>query len=159
MKIENNCFSSLCGLLFQLLDRKSMFMALYSVINSLKSGLFHLTGQSNSQKGGKAKVKDGIVSETSLGNYFSWTIQVFLGKAWSTLVSPWYSRQGTQSTPMLKSGNYKCLLCSPTPIILRSQMLKSGNCRIFLLKPRFNYCVNQIYQLKYSKATLLIRQQ
>jgi hypothetical protein len=41
-----------------------MFAALHSDINSLKSGLLHLTDQPNSQKGRSAKVKDGIISET-----------------------------------------------------------------------------------------------
>jgi hypothetical protein len=39
-------------------------MQLHAVFNSLKSGLFHLTGQPNSQQGRSAKVKDGIISET-----------------------------------------------------------------------------------------------
>jgi hypothetical protein len=33
--------------LFQLLNRKSMFAAMHPKINSLQSGLFHLTGQPN----------------------------------------------------------------------------------------------------------------
>jgi len=41
-----------------------MSATLYSMFNSLKSGLLHLTGQSNSRKGRTAKVKDGIISET-----------------------------------------------------------------------------------------------
>ncbi len=41
-----------------------MFAALHSDINSLKSGLFHLTGRTNSQKGREEKVKDGTISET-----------------------------------------------------------------------------------------------
>jgi hypothetical protein len=44
-----------------------MFAALHSDINSLKSGLFHLTNQTNSQKGRAAKVKDGIISEVKSG--------------------------------------------------------------------------------------------
>ncbi len=43
---------------------KSMFAALHSDIHALKSGLFHLNGQSNSQRGRGAKVKDGIISGT-----------------------------------------------------------------------------------------------
>jgi hypothetical protein len=41
-----------------------MFATLHSDINSIKSCLFHPTGQPNSQKGRGAKVKDGIISET-----------------------------------------------------------------------------------------------
>jgi hypothetical protein len=41
-----------------------MFGTLHLDINSLTSGLFHLTGQPNSQKGRAAKVKDEIISET-----------------------------------------------------------------------------------------------
>ncbi len=40
-----------------------MFAALHSDMNSLKSGLFHLAGQTNSQNGREEKVKDGIISE------------------------------------------------------------------------------------------------
>jgi hypothetical protein len=40
-----------------------MFATLHSMVNSFESGLFHLTGQPNSQKRRAAKVKDGIVSE------------------------------------------------------------------------------------------------
>ncbi len=46
MKIENNGFNSLNCLSFKLLNRKSMFAAPHSNINSLKSGLFLLTGKS-----------------------------------------------------------------------------------------------------------------
>jgi hypothetical protein len=45
MKIENRVFISLNVLLFQLINKKSMFVAWHSDINSPKSGLFHLTGQ------------------------------------------------------------------------------------------------------------------
>jgi hypothetical protein len=41
-----------------------MFVALHSDMNSLKSELFHLTCQPNSQKGRATKVKDGIISDT-----------------------------------------------------------------------------------------------
>ncbi len=41
-----------------------MFEAIQSYINSIKSGLLHLTGYRNSQKGRSAKVKDGIISDT-----------------------------------------------------------------------------------------------
>jgi hypothetical protein len=41
-----------------------MVAALHSEINSLKYGPIHLSGQLNSQKGGSAKVKAGIISET-----------------------------------------------------------------------------------------------
>jgi hypothetical protein len=41
-----------------------MFAAPHSDINPDKSGLLHLTGQPNSQKGREVKVKDGIISET-----------------------------------------------------------------------------------------------
>jgi hypothetical protein len=57
MKIENNCFRSLYNLLFQLLNRKSMFVVLHSDITPLKSVLPHLAGQ---LRGRVAKVKDGI---------------------------------------------------------------------------------------------------
>jgi hypothetical protein len=60
MKIESNCFKLLYCLLFQLLNRKSMFAELHSDINYLKSGLLHLTGQPYRKKGRSAKVKDGI---------------------------------------------------------------------------------------------------
>ncbi len=69
MKIENNfIFSSLYCLLLQLLNRKSMFAVLHPDINSLKSGVFHLTDQPNCKKGRSAKVKDGI-RNYSLRNY------------------------------------------------------------------------------------------
>ncbi len=45
---------------FQLLDKKSLFAAIHSDFNSLKSGLLRLTGQPNSLKGSAAKVKDGV---------------------------------------------------------------------------------------------------
>jgi hypothetical protein len=61
-------FTSLLRLLFQLLNRKSMFAVLHSDINSLKSGLLHLTEQSYCKKGRSAKVKDGII-DLILRNY------------------------------------------------------------------------------------------
>ncbi len=39
-----------------------MFAVLHSNINSLKSGLLHLTGQPYCKKGRSAKVKDGIIN-------------------------------------------------------------------------------------------------
>jgi hypothetical protein len=48
-----------------------MFAALHSDINSLKSGLLHLIGHPNSQKGRSAKVKDGIISKTKFLRTFS----------------------------------------------------------------------------------------
>jgi hypothetical protein len=64
VKIETNVFNSFDCLLFQLFNNKSLFAALHLDINSLKFGLLHLTGQSNSQKGRAAKVKDGTIPET-----------------------------------------------------------------------------------------------
>ncbi len=49
-----------------------MFSMLFPDINSLKSGLLHLTVQSNYQMGRKAEDKDGIISEPQ----FSVTISV-----------------------------------------------------------------------------------
>jgi hypothetical protein len=46
-----------------------MFAVLHSDINSLKSGLLHLTGQPYCKKGSSAKVKDGIIN-LFLRNYF-----------------------------------------------------------------------------------------
>jgi hypothetical protein len=43
-----------------------MFAVLHSDINSLESGLFHLTGLPNSQKGRAGKDKNGIISATKL---------------------------------------------------------------------------------------------
>jgi hypothetical protein len=48
-----------------------MFATFHSMFNSLKSGLLHLTGQTNSRKG-RAKVNDGIIS----GTIFPGTISV-----------------------------------------------------------------------------------
>jgi hypothetical protein len=53
-------FTSLYCLLFQNINRKSMFAVLHSDINSLKSGLLHLTGRPYCKKCRSAKVKDGI---------------------------------------------------------------------------------------------------
>ncbi len=39
-----------------------MFAVLHSDINSLKSGLLHLTGQPYRKKSRSAKVKDGIIN-------------------------------------------------------------------------------------------------
>jgi len=44
-------------------QRESMFAALHSGINSLKSSLHRLTGKPNAQRG-RAKVRDGIISAT-----------------------------------------------------------------------------------------------
>ncbi len=41
-----------------------MFAALHSDINSLNSGLLHLTGMLNFQKGGLTEVKERIILET-----------------------------------------------------------------------------------------------
>ncbi len=61
-------FSSSYSLLFQLLNRKLLFAALHSDINSLKSGLLYLTSQPYCKKGRSAKVKDGII-KLILRNY------------------------------------------------------------------------------------------
>jgi hypothetical protein len=58
MKIENTWFWFI--ILFQNLNRKSMFAVLHSDISSLKSGLLHLIGQPYCKKGRSAKVKGGI---------------------------------------------------------------------------------------------------
>jgi hypothetical protein len=62
MNLENSL------LLVQNLNRKSLFAELHSDIDSLKSGLFHLTGQLYCKNGRLAKVKDGI-RNYSLRNY------------------------------------------------------------------------------------------
>jgi hypothetical protein len=54
-------FSSFYCLLFPFHKRKSMFAVLHSDINSLKSGLLHLTGQLYCKKSRSAKLKDGII--------------------------------------------------------------------------------------------------
>ncbi len=61
---EDKIVFTLYCLLHPLLDKKSMFVALHSNINALKSGLFRLMSQPSSQKGRAAKVKDGIISES-----------------------------------------------------------------------------------------------
>ena len=49
---------------FNISTGNQSLMQLHAMFNSLKSGLFHLTGQPNSQQDRAAKVKDGIISET-----------------------------------------------------------------------------------------------
>ncbi len=71
MKTENNFLNLLYYLFFQILNGKSMLAALGLDTNSLKSGLLHLVGQPNIQKGRSAKVKDGIISETKFLGTFS----------------------------------------------------------------------------------------
>jgi hypothetical protein len=69
MKKKTLWFSSLYCLLFPFHNRKSVFAALHSNINSIKSGLLHLTGQPYCKKSRSAKVKDGIIN-LILRNYF-----------------------------------------------------------------------------------------
>jgi hypothetical protein len=57
-------FNTSYCLLLQVLNRKSMFAALHSDINSFKSGLIHLSGQTNFGKARAAQVKDIIISES-----------------------------------------------------------------------------------------------
>ncbi len=66
MKKRNTDFSSFYRLLFPFHKRKLMFAVLHSDINSLKSGLLHLTGQPYCKKSRSEKVKDGII------NLFLW---------------------------------------------------------------------------------------
>jgi hypothetical protein len=66
MKKINTDFSSFYHLLFPFHKRKSMFAVLHSDINSLKSGLLHLTGQTYCKKSRSAKVKDGIINRNYL---------------------------------------------------------------------------------------------
>ncbi len=54
--------SSFYCLLFPFHKRKSMFAVLHSGINSLKSGLLHLTGQPYCKNSWSAKVKNGITN-------------------------------------------------------------------------------------------------
>jgi hypothetical protein len=61
-------FSSFYCLLFPFDKRKSMFAIPHSDINSLKSGLHHLTGQPYCKKSRSAKVKDEIINLV-FGNY------------------------------------------------------------------------------------------
>ncbi len=55
-------FSSFYCLVFPFHKRKSVFAVLQSDINSLKSGLLHLTGQPYCKTSMPAKVKDGIIN-------------------------------------------------------------------------------------------------
>jgi hypothetical protein len=55
-------FNSFFCLLFPFHNRKSMLAVLHSDINSLNSGLLHLTGQPYCKKSRSAKVKDGIIN-------------------------------------------------------------------------------------------------
>jgi len=57
MKIGNNCFYCL---LFKPFNMKLMYAVLHSDINSLKSGLLHLTSQPYCEKCISSKVKEGI---------------------------------------------------------------------------------------------------
>ncbi len=50
VKIENNAFNSLNCFIISTSQIESMFAAIYCDFGSLKSGLFHFTGQPNSQK-------------------------------------------------------------------------------------------------------------
>ncbi len=59
---EHFGISSFHCLLFPFHERKSMFVVLHSDINSLKSGLLHLTSQPHCKKSRSAKVKDGIIN-------------------------------------------------------------------------------------------------
>jgi hypothetical protein len=51
---------SVYGLLLQNLNSETMLAVLHSDINSLKSGLLHLTGHPYFKNSRSAKVKDGI---------------------------------------------------------------------------------------------------
>jgi hypothetical protein len=66
-----------------------MFAVLRSDINYLKSGLLHLTSQSDCKKSGSAKVKDGIIN-LILRNYlvdrYSCHLRIF---AISYSACPW----------------------------------------------------------------------
>jgi hypothetical protein len=63
MKLEDTFgLSSLYCLLFQLLNRKSMFAVLHSVISSFESSSLHLSVQPYCKKSRSAKVKDGIIN-------------------------------------------------------------------------------------------------
>jgi hypothetical protein len=52
-----------------------MFEILHSCISSPKTGLFHLTGQPNIQKG-RIKVRDGIELTHLLGRYRRWVMKI-----------------------------------------------------------------------------------
>ncbi len=62
MIVSKDCFSSFYCLLFPFNNRKSMFEALHSDINPLKSGLLHFISQPYCKKSRSAKVKDGIIT-------------------------------------------------------------------------------------------------
>jgi hypothetical protein len=62
MKKKTLGFSSLHCLLFKLFNRKSMFAVLHSDINSLMSGLLHITGQPYCKNCRSAKFKDEIIN-------------------------------------------------------------------------------------------------
>jgi len=67
---KTSCFSTFQCLLFQNLNRKSMFAALHSDSNSLKTGLLYLTVQPYCKKGRSEIVKDGIIN-LILRNYLA----------------------------------------------------------------------------------------
>ena len=75
-------FSSFYCLLFPSHERKSMFAVLHSDINSIKSGLVHLTGQPFCKKSRSAKVKDWII------NLFLWNYLVDRYKG--TAMAAWF---------------------------------------------------------------------
>ncbi len=58
-----------------------MFVVLHSDINSLKSGLLHLTGKHYCKKSRSAKVKDGII-KLNCSEQFHWPIQLI--QFWAT---------------------------------------------------------------------------
>jgi hypothetical protein len=81
LNIENRCFLFNTFLIVSTSEWEPMFVTLHSYIKSLKSGLFHSTGQPNYQKG-RAKVENGIISETkfleaiSVDWYSQWTFNL-----------------------------------------------------------------------------------
>jgi hypothetical protein len=88
------CFSSFYCLLFQLLNRKSMFAVPHSDINSLMSGLLHLSSQPYCEKSRSAKEKDGIIN-LILRNYVAyWTYLYVRQKIKCREYGPWHLHVG-----------------------------------------------------------------
>jgi hypothetical protein len=107
-------FSSFYCILFPFHERKSKFGVLHSDINSLKSGLLHLTGQPYCKKSRSAKVKDGIIS-LFLRNYlFDRHTGVILLKLFTIVISKirifsYLSKHIGLKNHFLVTGKNKCI--------------------------------------------------
>ncbi len=133
-------FSLLYFLLFQFLNRKSMFAVLHSDTSSLKSGLLHLTGQHYCKRGRSAKLKYRIINQI-LWNY--------LVDRYNCVGQNWVNNLSAKCLSTKCFSTKRCGACQRSPVVYfsSSQSIKAQDSvfsQMVLVKRRHDIQNNNI---------------